>query len=325
MHYRALPSLRKMVTGLPEIQVEHDSVCRGCGHGKNAKGSFPNNDGQSKGILDLVHLDVCELMSVPSLSVYLYYVIFIDHFSRKTWIYFLKSKNEVFNRFQQFKALVENQTGKHIWVLRTHNGGEFTSNDFDDLCRDARIKRELTISYNPQQNRLVERKNRSICDVAKAMIRDQDLPMSLWEEASSIVVYVQNRSHDRILANKTPEEAFTGVKPKVSHLRIFGCPMYIHVPKEKRSKIEPSGKKRTFVGYIETLKAFWIYVPSQRQIEVSRDVTFDEEVACSRDLESLSWRLTVRSSRLPDMQISLLQTLIVQMFRGRRQLIQLIQ
>lgn len=106
--------------------------------------------------------------------------------------------------------------------------------------------------------------------------------MFLQEEASSTTVYVQNRSPHWILEDKTLEEAFIGVKPEVSHLRILGCPVYFHVPKEKRTKLEPSRKKGTFVGYSETLKVDRIYIPRQRQIEVSRDVAFDEEVAFRR-------------------------------------------
>lgn len=145
-------------------------------------------------------------------------------------------------------------------MLRTDNGGEFTSHGFDDFCRDSGIKRDLTMLYNPQQNGVAERKNRSICEATKAMIHDQDLLMSLWVEASSTTIYVQNMSPHHILGDKTPEEAFTGVKPEVSHLNIFGCLVYIHVPKEKRTKMEPSGKKGIFVGYSETAKAFHIYV-----------------------------------------------------------------
>ena len=84
---------------MPYLQVEHDGVCRGCALGKNAKSSFKSSDSRSKGILDLVHSDICGPMLVPSLSGYLYYVIFTDDFSRKTWIYFLKSNDETFNRF----------------------------------------------------------------------------------------------------------------------------------------------------------------------------------------------------------------------------------
>jgi hypothetical protein len=84
--------------------------------------------------------------------------------------------------------------------------------------------------------------------------------MHLWEEASSTVVYVQNRIPHKILGNKTPKEVFTGKKPEISHLRIFGCLVFIHVPKEKRTKLEPSRKKGTFVGYNENSKAYKIYI-----------------------------------------------------------------
>jgi hypothetical protein len=92
-------------------------------------------------------------------------------------------------------------------------------------------------------------------------------------------MYVYNRSLHNTLRNIMPEEAFTGVKLEVGHLRIFGCPIYIHVPKEKRIKIDPSGRKGTFVGYNESLKAYQIYILVQRHIEVSRDVNFEEEVS----------------------------------------------
>ena len=109
--------------------------------------------------------------------------------------------------------------------------------------REAGIKRELTTPYNPQQNGVAERKNRSIIEATKEMIHDQGLPMHLWAEASSTAVYVKNRSPHKILGNKTFEEVFTGKNPKVSHLRIFGCPVFIHVPKEKIKKIGTFGKE----------------------------------------------------------------------------------
>jgi hypothetical protein len=89
-------------------------------------------------------------------------------------------------------------------------------------------------------------------EAMKAMIHDQDLPMHLWAEVSRTVVHVRNRSPHKVLEKKTPEEMFIGEKPEVIHLRIFGCPVYVHVPKDKRSKLDPSGKKGTFVGYSET-------------------------------------------------------------------------
>ena len=119
--------------------------------------------------------------------------------------------------------------------MRLDNGGEFTSTEFNDFCKEAGIKRELTIPYNPQQNGVVERKNRTIVEVAKDMIHDQSLLKFLWVEASRTTVYVQNGCPHRILKNVSSEETFTGVKLEVGQLRIFGCPVYIHVPKNKRT------------------------------------------------------------------------------------------
>ena len=91
------------------------------------KKKFPSSESKAKGILEIVHSDVCGPMSSSSLSRYVYYVSFIDDFSRKTWIYFLKGKNEVFSKFKEYKGLVENQTDKKIKTLRSDNGGDFTS------------------------------------------------------------------------------------------------------------------------------------------------------------------------------------------------------
>jgi hypothetical protein len=128
------------------------------------------------------------------------------------------------------------------------------------------------------------------------MIHDQSLPMTLWAEACMTAVYVQNRSPHQILKNITPKEAFTGMKPEIGHFKIFGCPVYLHVPKEKRSKLEPSGRKGTFVGYSESSEAYRIYIPGQRQIEVSKDVTFEEEVAFQKSKEA---QMEIDSETMP--------------------------
>jgi transposase InsO family protein len=118
--------------------------------GSTPRLSFPSSDSRSTGVLDLIHTDVCGPMSRVSLGGCEYYVTFIDDHSRKTWIYFLKTKSEVFKRFQEFKALVENQTGRKIKVLRSDNGGEYTSTEFADFCTQQGIRRQLTVPYNPQ-------------------------------------------------------------------------------------------------------------------------------------------------------------------------------
>jgi hypothetical protein len=112
-----------MVEDFPECNLEVD-FCEHCIYGKQSRVRFPSGATRENGILELVHSDVFGPVSVPSLGGSLYYVSFIDDFSRKTWIYFLRKKSEVFEKFKEFKSLVENQTDKKIKVLRTDNGGE---------------------------------------------------------------------------------------------------------------------------------------------------------------------------------------------------------
>jgi hypothetical protein len=108
LHHGALRVLREIVTGVPDFSTEHQELCKGCALGKYTKTIFPSSDSRAVGILDLIHSDVCGSMSSASLIGCLYYVIFIDDFSRKSWIFFMKTKGHVFSRFQEFKALVEN-------------------------------------------------------------------------------------------------------------------------------------------------------------------------------------------------------------------------
>jgi hypothetical protein len=172
LHHGALKVLKEIVTGLLDFSTKHHEVCKGCAMGKYTKTTFLNSDSRTRGILDLINSYVCGSMSSISLSGYEYYVNFIDDHLRKTWIFFMKTKDEVFSQFQEFKALVENHTGRKIKSLRSDNGGEYNSKAFKDFCAGVGIKRELTVPYNPQWNRVAERKNRAIVGATKAMLYD---------------------------------------------------------------------------------------------------------------------------------------------------------
>jgi transposase InsO family protein len=150
LHHGPLRVLREMVTGVPDLISENHELCKGCALGKYTKTSFPSSDSREIGILDLIHSYVCGPMSSTSLTSSLYYVVFIDDFSRKSCIFFMKTKGQVFSRFQEFKSLVENQTGKKIRVLRSDNGGEYTSKELMEFCAGEGIRRELIVPYNPQ-------------------------------------------------------------------------------------------------------------------------------------------------------------------------------
>jgi hypothetical protein len=112
----------------------------------------------------------------------------------------------------------------------------------------------------------------------KALMNDQGLSMYLWGEEAMTTIYVQNRCPHHILKDMTPEEAFSGKKPNVEHVRIFGCYVYIRISKDKRKKLESSGKKGIFVGYSESSKAYRIYISEQHKVEVIEDVICSDTI-----------------------------------------------
>jgi transposase InsO family protein len=139
---------------------------------------------------------------VPSLGKSVYYVSFIDDFSRNTWIYFLRKKSEVFDKFKEFKALVENQTEKKIKVLRTDNGGEFCGNEFEEFCKKCGIARQKTTPYTPQQNGVAERMNKTLMEKARSMLSGARLGQEFWAEAVGTTCYLVNRSPSSALDDK---------------------------------------------------------------------------------------------------------------------------
>lgn len=274
-----------MVRGLPLIE-KPDSVCKGCILGKQHKESFPSGKSiREKAPLEIVHLDLCGPMQTPSLAGSQYFLTFIDDFTRKTWVYFLKNKSEVFEKFRNFKALVEIQSGLHIKVLRTDRGGEYISKEFLCFCRENGIHKQSTTRYTPQQNGVAKRKNKTIMDMARSMLKAKRLQNDYCVEAVHSAVYILNRCPTKAVMNKVPEEAWSGRKQGVTHMKIFGCVAYI--PDQLRNKLDKKGEKCIFIGYSEESKAYRLYIPSTKKIFVSRDVQFIEEEAWDGSIEKI--------------------------------------
>ena len=161
--------------------------------------------GKKEARLELVHTDVCEMLEL-SLGGARYYLSFIDDTTRKVWVYPLKSKSDTFSTFQKFVSLVENQTGQKLKSLRSDNGGEYLSKAFQDYCDAKGIKRELTTPYTPSQNGTAERLNRTIQEKVQSMLSHAALPHGFWAEAVQTTVHLINRSLNRTVGLKVPEE-----------------------------------------------------------------------------------------------------------------------
>ena len=280
---------KEMVDGLNiDTKEAVDRNCEGCAMGKQHRQPFPTkSQSTATKLLELIHSDVCGPMDVPSVGGSRYFVTFIDDFSRYTTVYMMKQKSEVLEKFRRFVNLVENRTGlkverlhvenETVKRLRSDNGGEYFSNDFEEFCNGRGIQREPTIPYSPQQNGVAERMNRTLLETARSMLHHAKKPLDLWAEAVSTASYTRNRSPTAALKGVTPYELWYGKKPDVSILKVFGCKTYVHVPDEKRKgKLQRKSIPCIFVGYPFNENGYKLYNPETRKMLRSRDVIFVE-------------------------------------------------
>ncbi|XP_074351350.1 uncharacterized protein LOC141690452 [Apium graveolens] len=155
-------------------------------------------------------------------------------------------------------------------------GGEYNSIAFVKYCEEQGIRKFLTAPYTPQQNGVAERKNRTILDMVHSMLKSKKMPKEFWAEAVKCAIYVQNRCPHAKLKDQTPQEAWNGKKPTVSHLKVFGSVAYAHIPDQQRTKLEDKSKKYIFIGYDEKTKGYKLLDPTSKQVTVSRDVRVNE-------------------------------------------------
>ena len=207
----------------------------------------------------------------------------IDDYSRRVWPYFLKSKDDTFAAFTEWKVMIEKQTEKKIKVLRTDNGGEFCSDVFDDYCRKEGIVRHHTIPYTPRHNGVAERMNRTIISKARCMLSNSRMNKRFWAEAANTACYLINRSPSIPLNKKTPIEVWSGTPADYSHLRVFGCTAYAHVD---NGKLEPRAIKCLFLGYGSGVKGYKLWNPETRKTFMSRSVVFNESVMFTDSLST---------------------------------------
>ncbi|KAG8493558.1 hypothetical protein CXB51_011740 [Gossypium anomalum] len=212
------------------------NFCEHCVFGKQKRVRFTRGIHNTKGMLEYIHSDLWGPSKVPSRGGANYLLTFSNDFSRKVWAFFLKQKSDVFSAFKSWKIMIEKQTGKQIKYLRTDNGLEFCSDEFNKLCKSEGIMRYLTVRHTPQQNGVAERMNRTIME-------------------------------------KTPQEVWSGNPANYSDLKIFGCPAYAQVDNEK---LEPRSIKCVFLGYKVGVKGYKLWYPENRKVVISRNVVFDE-------------------------------------------------
>uniref|UniRef100_A0ACD5YFN0 Uncharacterized protein n=1 Tax=Avena sativa TaxID=4498 RepID=A0ACD5YFN0_AVESA len=298
LHFRALCAMasKQMAHGMPSI--DHvDQYCDGCAPEKQHRAPFPHATAfRAEHGLDLVHTDLCGPITPASPSGNRYFLLVVDDHSRYMWLELLKTKDEAFQRFRKVQAMAEAEGKCRLRAFRSDRGGEFNSIEFREYCEDRGIKHYTTAPYSPQQNGVVERRNQTIVEMARCLLKSMGVPSYFWAEAVKTAVYILNRAPTRSLDGVTPYEAWHGRKPNVQHLRTFGCTMHVKKLGPGITKLSDRSTPMIFVGYEEGSKCYRAYDPATKKVQVTRDVLFDESRPWSWDMPNAHARHTGQCS-----------------------------
>ena len=220
---------------LNSLIFEPIPVCESCLEGKMTKRPFKAKGNRATIQLELVHTDVCGLMSVQARGGYEYFITFTDDYSRYGYVYLMRHKSEAFDKFREYKAEAEKQLGVHIKQLRSDRGGEYLSGEFNSYLAQEGIISQLSSPGTPQQNGVSERRNRTLLDMVRSMLSYSSLPESFWGYALETAAYILNLVPSKSVS-KTPTKLWKGRKPSLNHIRIWGA--LAHVLVQKQQKLE---------------------------------------------------------------------------------------
>lgn len=275
--------------------------CKACAEGKQTKLTISKQGSRAKDILDVVHSDICGPMEEASLAGSRYYLTFIDDKSRRIFIYFLKTKSaeEVLSKFEMFVNEAERQSDRRLKILRSDNGSEYTNRLFQNYLRQKGIVHQKTNPYTPEQNGLAERNNRSITEKARCMLLEAALQKEFWAEAVYYAVYLLNRSPSSGTM-MTPQQYWTGEKPNLSSVRIFGTKAMVHVPGQLRKKWDAKSKECILIGIDEHTKGYRLYDLDKDKVFTSRNVVFMNEGRYRNALNDRDSKTTVYLQTEPE-------------------------
>ena len=269
--------------GVDITAVKKWDLCDGCALGKQTRVHFQSSStDRATKLLEVIHSDVCGPMSTTTFSGKRYFVTFIDDKSRYGVVYLIKNKSEVAAKFKHYVAFAETQTGSRVGTLRvkalnSDNGGEYSCAAMTKFCSERGIVQKFTPPYTPQLNGVAERMNRTLVECARCMLEHAGMTKKYWGEAVMTAMFLRNRCPTRAISqNKSPHQIWTNKKPILANLKVFGCHAYVHVPQEKRSKLDSKASLCRFLGYSEHTKSYRFEEVSTGRLTVSRDAQFRE-------------------------------------------------
>jgi hypothetical protein len=274
---QSLKNIQFVTEGMPEAFKALTAPCEHCLLNKSTRVINRKAPEHVKEVLIRVHSDMWGKYRVPSLKGEVYFITFTDDYSRKSWVYLIHTKDQLRAVFQEFKVRVEAETGKKVKIVRCDNGSEYCSleSTFGPIHG---VAFEFTTAYTPWQNGVSERLNRALTEIARAMLSDSGLPLELWGEALMAACHIRNRTPIGP-RGMTPEEAYSGKKPSVAHLRAWGCVAYANIAPEQRNKdkLVPNGRRSVLVGYMAASRQYRLYDPVKKEVFISSYPIFLED------------------------------------------------
>jgi transposase InsO family protein len=278
MNHPGMDRLKKMVNSnivndfIVSDGKRGDLECYDCDISKLTRAPHTKPAERAKGVLERVFSDVHGPIQVQGRKGEVYWVTFIDDYSRFTMLYMLKTKDQVFDAFTHYTSWAENQMNcriqkwdedgirKTVKCLRDDKGGEYSSHKLRDFCMAHGIDREHTIRDTPQQNGVAERMNRTLAEGITTMLATAKLPPSSWPWAANTLVRTINRLPSSAINFRTPFELWNGETPSIGMLRTWGCEALVHLQKDQQKKpFGPHARKCVFIGYPIDYKG-WLFI-----------------------------------------------------------------
>ena len=252
-----------------------DTVCDACQKGKSHQLPYPRSTSTSSSPLKLVFFDVWG--PAPAfVGKNSFYVSFINDFSKFTWIYLLRHKSEVFQKFQDFQSMVERQFNKKILAMQTDWEGEYQK--LNSFFQRIGISHHVSCPYAHQQNGSAERKHRHIVEVGLSLLAHASMPLKFWDEAFITATYLINRLPSKVIHNTTPLERLFHHSPDYTSVRTFGFACWPNLRPYNSRKLQFRSKRCVFLGYSNLHKGFKCLDVSEGRVYISRDVVFDENI-----------------------------------------------
>jgi hypothetical protein len=262
--------------------------CIDCIKGKYAKQVKKGEVQRSVEVLEIIHADICGPFSVKSVEGFDSFIIFTDDFSRYGYIYPIKERSKALDKFKIFKAEVENQHDTKIKVVRSDHGGEYYSRHtpygqvpgpFVRFLQENSIVTQYSLSGDPQQNEMAERRNRILMDMVRSMLSNSTLPISLCMEGLKPAIHILNRILSKSVP-KTSYELWIGRKLTLNYLHVWGCPAEAKLFNPSIMKLDPKTVSCHFIGYPDKSKGFWFYCPDRytKIVEMRHAIFLEDEV-----------------------------------------------